>query len=121
MTSKKTDLKEQKYSQNKKTIDKKIEFNDSFNEKKSVIKKNTPIKEKIDSKHDTLIESKIALKSNKSIVLIRTFLELSAVGVGFYLGGIVGIGTLIYAIGIGFSVSTGLFVVGKIYKYNFHK
>ena len=66
LTSKKTDLKEQKNSQNKKTIDKKIEFNDSFNEKKSVIKKNTPIKEKIDSKHDTLIESKIALKSNKS-------------------------------------------------------
>ncbi len=63
----------------------------------------------------------LVLKSNQSIALIRTLLELSAVGVGFYLGGIVGIGTLIYAIGIGFSVSTGLFVVGKIYNYNFHK
>jgi len=60
-------------------------------------------------------------KTNKSLALIRTFLELSAVGIGFYLGGIVGIGTLIYAIGIGFSVSTGLFIVGKIYKYNFSK
>tara|TARA_B100000575_G_C22671977_1_gene409769 strand:- start:255 stop:407 length:153 start_codon:yes stop_codon:yes gene_type:complete len=44
-----------------------------------------------------------------NIVLIRTFLELNEVGIG----------TLIYAIGIGFSVSTGLFIVGKIYNYNF--
>ena len=63
----------------------------------------------------------LVLKSNQSIALIRTLLELSAVGIGFYLGGIVGIGTVIYAIGIGFSVSTGLFIVGKIYKYNFSK
>ena len=60
-------------------------------------------------------------QTNQSLALIRTFLELSAVGIGFYLGGIVGIGTLIYAIGIGFSVSTGLFIVGKIYKYDFSK
>tara|TARA_B100001057_G_scaffold124316_1_gene123081 strand:+ start:219 stop:899 length:681 start_codon:yes stop_codon:yes gene_type:complete len=60
-------------------------------------------------------------QTNQSLSLIRTFLELSAVGVGFYLGGIVGIGTLIYAIGIGFSVSSGLFIVGKIYNYNFRK
>ena len=60
-------------------------------------------------------------KTNQSLALIRTFLELSAVGIGFYLGGIVGVGTLIYAIGIGFSVSAGLFIVGKIYKYNFSR
>ena len=60
-------------------------------------------------------------QTNQSLPLIRSFLELSAVGIGFYLGGIVGIGTLIYAVGIGFSVSTGLFIVGKIYKYNFNK
>ena len=58
-------------------------------------------------------------QTNHSLALIRTFLELSAVGIGFYLGGIVGIGTLLYAVGIGFSVSTGLFIVGKIYNYNF--
>ena len=58
-------------------------------------------------------------QTNQSLALIRTFLELSAVGIGFYLGGIVGIGTLIYAVGIGFSVSTGLYIVGKIYHYNF--
>ncbi len=55
-------------------------------------------------------------QTHQSLFLIRTFLELSAVGVGFYLGGIVSIGTLIYAVGIGFSVSLGLFIVGKIYK-----
>ena len=55
-------------------------------------------------------------QTNQSIALIRTLLELSAVGVGFYLGGIVGIGTVIYAVGIGFSVSLGLFLVGKIYN-----
>ena len=55
-------------------------------------------------------------QTNQSIALIRTFLELSAVGIGFHLGGIVGIGTVIYAIGIGFSVSLGLFLVGKFYN-----
>ena len=51
-----------------------------------------------------------------SITSIRTFLELGAVGTGFYLGGTVGIGTIIYAITIGFSVSLGLFLVGKFYN-----
>ncbi len=55
-------------------------------------------------------------QTNQSIALIRTYLELSAVGVGFYLGGIVGIGTVIYAVGIGFSVSLGLYLVGKFYN-----
>ena len=55
-------------------------------------------------------------QTSQSIALIRTFLELSAVGIGFYLGGIVGIGTIIYAVCIGFSVSLGLFLVGTIYK-----
>ena len=55
-------------------------------------------------------------QTNLSLALIRTILELSAVGIGFYLGGIVGIGTIIYAVGIGFSVSLGLFIIGKFYK-----
>ena len=55
-------------------------------------------------------------QTNQSIALIRTLLELSAVGIGFYLGGVVGIGTIIYAIGIGFSVSFGLFFVKKLYE-----
>ena len=57
-------------------------------------------------------------QTNFSVSLIRTLLELSAVVLGFFLGGKVGIGTLIYAIGIGFSVSFGLFIVGKIYSKN---
>ena len=55
-------------------------------------------------------------QTNLSFSLIRIVLELSVVGLGFYLGGIVGIGTIIYAIGIGFSVSLGLFLVGKFFK-----
>jgi len=55
-------------------------------------------------------------QTNQSITLIRTFLELSAVGIGFYLGGVVGIGTIIYAFGIGFSVSLGLFLIAEFYK-----
>ena len=55
-------------------------------------------------------------QTNQSLALIRTILELSAVAIGFYLGGKVGIGTIIYAICIGFSVSLGLFLIGKIYK-----
>ncbi len=43
-------------------------------------------------------------------------LELSVVGLGFYLGGIIGIGTVLYAVGIGYSVSLGLFLVGKFYR-----
>ena len=52
-------------------------------------------------------------QTNLSFSLIRTILELSVVVLGFYLGGIVGIGTVLYALGIGFSVSLGLFFVGK--------
>ena len=55
-------------------------------------------------------------QTKQSIAKIRTLLELSAVGIGFYLGGIVGLGTVIYAVLIGFSVSLGLFLVGKFYK-----
>ncbi len=55
-------------------------------------------------------------QTNQSIALIRTLLEITAVIVGFYLGGIVGVGTILYALLIGFSVSFGLFIMSKIYK-----
>ena len=54
--------------------------------------------------------------TNQPIALIRTIIEVSAVGVGFYLGGIVGIGTLLFAFGIGPTVSLGIFIVMKYYK-----
>ena len=55
-------------------------------------------------------------KTNLPISLIRAILEISAVTVGWYLGGIVGIGTIVFALAIGPFVSAGLFFVGKCIK-----
>ena len=54
--------------------------------------------------------------TNQPIALIRTILEVSAVCVGFYLGGVVGIGTLLFAFGIGPTVSISIFIVMKYFK-----
>ena len=54
--------------------------------------------------------------TNQPIALIRTIIEVSAVALGFYLGGIVGIGTLLFAFGIGPTVSIGIFIVIKFFK-----
>jgi len=54
--------------------------------------------------------------TDKPIALIRTILEVSAVLIGFYFGGIVGIGTLLFAFGIGPAVSLGIFIVMKFFK-----
>ena len=54
--------------------------------------------------------------TNQPIALIRTLLEVSAVLIGFYLGGIVGVGTLLFAFGIGPAVSLGIFIVMKYFK-----
>ena len=58
----------------------------------------------------------IQKKTNLPFALIRTLIELSAVACGWYLGGIVGIGTVIYALGIGPLVSFGMFFVGRYFK-----
>ena len=50
------------------------------------------------------------------IALIRTVIEVTAVVIGFYLGGVVGIGTLLFAFGIGPAVSLGIFIVMKFFK-----
>ena len=55
-------------------------------------------------------------KTNLPIALIRTIIEISAVIVGWYLGGVVGIGTILFAFGAGPSVSVGLFVVSRMIK-----
>jgi len=55
-------------------------------------------------------------KTNLPISLIRAILEISAVVVGWYLGGIVGIGTIVFALAIGPFVSAGLFFVGRYIK-----
>lgn len=54
--------------------------------------------------------------TNQPIALIRTILEVSAVCLGFYLGGVVGIGTLLFAFGIGPTVSISIFIVMKYFK-----
>ena len=54
--------------------------------------------------------------TNKPIAIIRTFLEVSAVIVGFYFGGVVGVGTLLFAFGIGPAVSLNIFIVTKFFK-----
>ena len=48
--------------------------------------------------------------------LTRTLIEFSVVAIGWYFGGIVGIGTVIYALGIGPFVSASLIIVGKYFK-----
>ena len=55
-------------------------------------------------------------KTNLPIALVRGCIEITAVCVGWYLGGTVGIGTLIYAFGIGPCVALGLFIVDKIFN-----
>ena len=54
--------------------------------------------------------------TDQPIALIRTVIEVTAVVIGFYLGGVVGIGTLLFAFGIGPAVSLGLFIVMKFFK-----
>ena len=55
-------------------------------------------------------------KTNISIPLIRTIIELSAVTLGWFLGGVVGIGTILFVFGIGPCVGIGLTMVEKLFK-----
>ena len=54
--------------------------------------------------------------TNLPIALVRAFLEITVVIIGWYLGGTVGVGTLIFAFGIGPCVALGLFLVDKIFN-----
>ena len=55
-------------------------------------------------------------KTNLPIYSIRTIIEVSVVIVGWLMGGVVGLGTAIFAFGIGPSVALGLSMVGKASK-----
>ena len=55
-------------------------------------------------------------KTNFPIASVRAFLEISVMSVGWYLGGTVGIGTLLFAFGIGPCVALSLFLVGKTFN-----
>ncbi len=53
--------------------------------------------------------------SNLPIAAVRATLEITVVAVGWYLGGTVGIGTLLFAFGIGPCVALGLYLVNKVF------
>ncbi|MDC0608359.1 hypothetical protein OAO75_01010 [Candidatus Pelagibacter ubique] len=55
-------------------------------------------------------------KTNLPIATVRAFLEITVMYIGWYLGGTVGIGTLLFAFGIGPSVALGLYLVGKTFN-----
>ena len=55
-------------------------------------------------------------KTNLPIAFVRAFLEISVVSIGWYLGGTVGVGTLLFAFGIGPAVALGLFLTGKLFS-----
>ena len=58
----------------------------------------------------------LQVKTNLPIALVRALLEISVVTIGWYLGGIVGIGTLLFAFGIGPCVALGLHLVDKTFN-----
>ncbi len=54
--------------------------------------------------------------TNFPIAVVRATLEISVVSIGWYLGGTVGVGTLLFAFGVGPCVALGLFLVDKIFN-----
>mgnify|MGYP003979799163 FL=1 len=55
-------------------------------------------------------------KTNLPIALVRGTLEITVMSFGWYLGGTVGVGTLLFAFGIGPCVALGLFLVNKLFN-----
>ena len=55
-------------------------------------------------------------KTNFPIAVVRATLEITVMSIGWYLGGTVGLGTLLFAFGIGPAVALSLYVVGKIFN-----
>jgi len=55
-------------------------------------------------------------KTKLPIALVRAFLEITVVITGWYLGGTVGIGTLLFAFGVGPAVALGLYIVDKFFN-----
>ena len=55
-------------------------------------------------------------KTNLPIAFVRATLEITVVSIGWYLGGTVGIGTVLFAFGIGPCIALGLYLVDKFFK-----
>ena len=58
----------------------------------------------------------IQRKTNYPIAAVWAFLEILVFSIGWYLGGTVGVGTLLFAFGVGPAVALGLFIVGKVFN-----
>ena len=58
----------------------------------------------------------IQQRTNLPIALVRVIIEITVVSIGWYLGGVVGIGTLLFAFGIGPTVALGLFLTKKTFS-----
>ena len=55
-------------------------------------------------------------KTNLPIAAVRGSLEITVMSIGWYLGGTVGVGTLLFAFGIGPAVALRLYIVGKTFN-----
>lgn len=57
-------------------------------------------------------------KTNLPIAAVRAFIEITVATVGWYLGGTLGEGTLLFAFGIGPAIALALFLVSRFYANN---
>jgi uncharacterized membrane protein YczE len=55
-------------------------------------------------------------KTNLPRAAVRATLEITVMSIGWYLGGTVGVGTLLFAFGIGPAVALSLYIVGKTFN-----
>ena len=56
--------------------------------------------------------------TNYPIALVRGSIEVTAVIVGAFLGGVVGIGTLFFAFGIGPALALSILLLTKLFDHN---
>ena len=55
-------------------------------------------------------------KTNLPIALVRAVLEITVMSIDWYLGGTVGVGTLLFAFGIGPCIALSLFLVNRLFS-----
>ena len=53
-------------------------------------------------------------KTNLPIAAVRAFIEISVASIGWYLGGTLGVGTLMFAFGIGPCIALSLYLIDKM-------
>ena len=58
----------------------------------------------------------IQKKTNLPIASVRAVLEITVMSIGWYLGGTVGVGTLLFAFGIGPCIALSLFLVDRLFS-----